>query len=273
MITGGMKFFERSKALYSSGARVAASSGGVSAQSILSENKLSSWESGGNIDADIETLNITLANTTPANRILLIGHNFKDFDISFNTLNKQIRDINNNLLTEENGVFPIVNNSLNTNYFSFPRATIQNIGITINGTITPNVNKVLNQIILTDEIGTFIGFPELTRITFNMNEKNTKTKAGKLFVNKQVRTLADLTLNFKNYTQVDDIGLAFDLFVRETDFLFWASGGYQKFRYNLHGFRLEDIFRVQAIKGFPVGFKSGSYQGLMQSQLRLAEST
>lgn len=276
MITGSMKFFERSKARHPLGVRASAS-GGISANNVLSENRFSNWESSPSDDTITEMLVITFPNAVRANRLLLINHNFKDFNISFNldagNNDPTITDINNNNVNLTNGIYTIDDNNLNTSYFAFNSIAFTQITINIHTTLIKDQNKFLNQLIVTDEIGTFVGYPEIKKISFNMNESRVKTKAGPSFVNKQLRTLADLTLNFKNYTKEIDIELANNLFIREQDFLFWISGGNQKFRYALRGFRLDDLFKMQAVKGFSTGYSYGSYQGLMQAQLRLTEST
>ena len=178
MITGGMKFFEPSKILFALGHRAVASSGGASSNNALSENRTSFWESADSTDATEETLEVTLSEPVRINRILLMQHNFKDFRISISGVN-EVTDINNQVLTTDSeGYFNITNNEINTSYFSFGEALVLNVSIKITATLTPNENKILRQLVATEEIATFLGFPEIAKIDFDMNESKTKTKAG-----------------------------------------------------------------------------------------------
>ena len=280
MITDAMKFFERSQALNSGGATATATypidsvdspSGGVSISNILSENKTSLWQS--TTPDSVETITINLIRPVSIDRLILVRHNFQNFQIFAShkgdrVILSNLTDIYNEELND--GI--VFNNSLDTSYFAFDETMVDEIKIVVTDTFGTQPNKFLQQAIITKEIGTFEGFPVVSSVNFSNNESNVKVKAGQSYVNKQLRTLANVSLDFKNYVKSEDIELASDLFERDQDFLFWASGGYKNFSYKINGFRLQDFFRVQTVGNFKNGYSNGSYNGVMLAQLILTES-
>lgn len=266
MIRNTMKFFEPSVANYADGARVTASSGdGNLALSI----KGPQWQS--RAGSDPEELSLTLPRPMTVNRIMLINHNFSSFSVNATGLN-QGTDINNRVVSGRDALV-VSDNTLPVSYFAFPELEITTLNVTVTSSFPkPFLNKFLGSLLLMNEIGTFDGYPALPEVPFMMNEKTTKTKAGTSFVNKQQRTLGDVTLEFVNYTKPNDIALASQLFERIDPFLWWPSGGYQNFRYRVDGFRLTDIFRVQTVGAFNPGLQEGSYSGLIDADLNLVES-
>lgn len=79
-VSGGIKFFTKSKFLYTDGAR-AWSLGGDSAHGILNHNKLNGWTSTYSNDSITEQVVIDLAEQVEIDRIILNRHNFKDITI------------------------------------------------------------------------------------------------------------------------------------------------------------------------------------------------
>jgi hypothetical protein len=78
--TGGIKFFEKSKFLYSGGA-TAFSMSGSDSQFILNHNRKNQWTSVRSDDTKTETIAINLGARYDIDTLILNGHNFKDVTI------------------------------------------------------------------------------------------------------------------------------------------------------------------------------------------------
>lgn len=270
MITDRMKFFERSLTRFTLGVGASATSGEASARNVLTENRLTNWESFGSDDTREETITITFPSPVRANRLLLINHNLREFSISLSastpiTSFSNIRKQTVNSISE-------TNNLLDTGYWSFDEAAVTSITIRGRRTIVPNAQKFIFQVVLTTELFTFSGWPEILKFPFSNNETKVKTKGGRFFINKQERVLEPLKMNFRGYTYIEDVNFVSTLFDRDNPFLFWPSGGYQQFRYPVEGWRLRDIYTMQTIGKYSSGLARGSYSGLINTQITLAES-
>ena len=274
MITDRIKFFNRSLSR-SSLATATATAGGVSASNLLSEDVNTNWQGVALSDSTTESITINLTTATAISRILLRNHNLASYTITLTISNNgtisNARDINGTITTSNN-VITVSGNSLDTNYFSFDEVTVSRIVIAATSTITANARKTIQQVISTTEIGTFLGYPEIKVFPFSMNEKITKTKTGLSFVNKQVQTIKRINLVFKNYTQLEDLELCNTLFTRENSFIVWPNGGFQEFRYQIQGFRYQDLYTMQTMGDFTVGLSRGSYSGVIEGKLSLVES-
>jgi hypothetical protein len=98
-ISGGIKFFEKNKFLFTNGS-TAYSMTGTNAQYILNNNRNNKWESAGSDDSTKETLVIILDQEYTIDRLILNGHNFKDVTIYMLTSSFLLLENGDNLLLE-----------------------------------------------------------------------------------------------------------------------------------------------------------------------------
>jgi hypothetical protein len=82
-ITGAIKFFEKSYALFKDGASAVVSSGDITKNYMLTDNKYFAWLSDGSDDSTMETIEITLPTPTTINRLFLNNINLKEFEIDY----------------------------------------------------------------------------------------------------------------------------------------------------------------------------------------------
>ena len=80
-ISGGIKFFSKSKCLKKDGGSVTASTGS-GGDNVISLNRYVRWDSVGSDDTTTETLVITFPSTT-FNRLMIVDHNLKEFDVTY----------------------------------------------------------------------------------------------------------------------------------------------------------------------------------------------
>jgi hypothetical protein len=98
-VTGGIKFFEKNKFLFSNGS-TAYSMSGTNAQHILNHNRNNQWESLGSNDTIKETLVISLDQEYDIDRLILNGHNFKDVTIYILTGSRLLQENGDDILLE-----------------------------------------------------------------------------------------------------------------------------------------------------------------------------
>jgi len=263
-ITGGVKFFDNNKMLFSKGASAAASSGDIVSDYAIDRNPSSYWISVGSDDTTAETLEITFPNGAQTiDRLFILDHNLKDFKIEWD--NASVWTAFSNVLGIDGTKAGIVETTFseNTCYYEFDAVTTSKIKITMNKTQVVDAEKYINQVIATEELGTLQGFPEISSVDSDRNERKKKMLSGKMLVIKSEESFST-KLSFKKYPALysSDLDLMVDLFEKETNFLVWLCGGKygsNNFRYALRGFRLQDLKTVQMIKAFKVKYDKNIY--------------
>ena len=158
-ITGGIKFFDKSKTLFADGTTIVAGvSGDPSAEFTIDRNRLSYYRSVGSNDTITETLTITLPSAQTIDRILILDHNWKEFTIKYDSATD---------FTSVVGLDGALGGGISetvfadgTAYYEFDSVSVTStIEIAITKTQVANAQKFVNQIIGTTEIGTLVGYP------------------------------------------------------------------------------------------------------------------
>lgn len=266
-ITGGVKFFNRNQALFEFGATATASSGEVAIARALDKNPITKWRSLGSSDSSTETITVTLPDAITIDRIILQDHNFKQFQVKYDS-SGMFTDFTNVLGIDGSLGGGISETAFadDTAYYEFDSVTTSSIQLTIDTTQTVDAEKFISQIIVTSEIGTFNGFPLISGITPSRNQRNRKVLSGRSIVQKGQETMA-FDLDFSNYgvSKADfraDLDIAMTLFDREDPFLVWLCGGRRGsdyFRYTLRGFRLKDIYQMQTLNDYELSYRDNVY--------------
>lgn len=261
-ITGGSKFFEKSKNL---DATIVASSGDASSANAIDLSPVTYWRSVGSNDSTTETITVTFNGNKTIDRILLVDTNAKSLTIKYDVSGTWTNFSSVVGLDGSKANISETTFSDNTAYYEFASVTTGSIQITITATQTANQEKYINQIICTEEIGTFVGYPEWSSIVLDRNEKSRRTISGKYSIQKSLESFA-YKLSFKNYpsssTYNADIDLVFTLHDGEEEFLVWPCGGRRGtnyFKYTVRGFRLKDIRQVQLSKELNVRYLDNIY--------------
>ena len=275
-ITGGIKFFDKSKCLSKDGATIAASTGSSGALFALDRNPLTVWRSSGSDDTTTETLTVSFPALTTFSRIFLVGHNFKEFNVQYN----------NSGFSHFSGVSGLDGSKANvsetafadsTAYYEVTPVTTDQIRIQVVKTQIVDDEKFLNQIIVTDELGTLVGYPEVSDIPVSRSARVGKMLSGRMKVQKSLPTLG-VTLNLNPYPAglEDDLDLLFSLNDREEPFLTWLCGGRRGssyFQYAIPGFRLGDVVPMQLVTDLSSRYKSNLYCGAIEASFELYEVT
>lgn len=242
--TGGISFFDRPYNLLKDGASVTASSNnGKIANYILGVNKSYRWVSSGSDDSTTETLTVTLPTEQEIDSIFLQLHNFKEFGITYGSGASAFTGVVG-LDGAKSGIAETTFSG-NTAFYKFDAVTTDRINITIEKTQTVDAEKYLSGLYVTKEIGTLEGYPDISAVKFDRNEKKSKVLSDREDVEKSYATLS-FNLRLRAYPFADDVALLENLYDRETTFITWVCGGVpDNFVVKQRGFRVEDIIMTQ----------------------------
>jgi hypothetical protein len=162
-------------------------------------------------------------------------------------------------------------------YYEFTPVTTSSIRVRINKSQVVDAQKYASQIIVTTELGTFVGFPKIESVTSDRNSRVSQTSSGRYIVQKSVETFS-FAMTFASYPRKSTYNVDFDLVMtlqdRETPFLVWLCGGrrgIKYFSYALRGFRLKDCVQVQVTRPMKLSYTNGVYQAGLNNQLQLEE--
>lgn len=266
MIRGRVKFLEPQFADLSLGATAmwtnAPIGSNADASELLSLAANTFWEG----TTSDETIRIEFPMAS-VDTVMIVGHTANSVSIEFGATGNQMgTDLDNTSRSSASIPTPT---GRDFTYFKLPAAVaIDHLIVSFVGT----EQKIVESVIASREIDTLDGYPEIKKFSFSQNEQRTRAKDGRYYINKQDRRLKDLRLRFKNYVKDSDQQLISTLFDRNTPFLVWPSGGYTDFRFSIDGFGLGDIYKMQTMGDFNTGLSMGSYNGLMQFDVRMVES-
>ena len=224
-----VKIYEQNLA---TGSSVSTSSGTGGAY-VLSPNKFVRWESVGSDDTTDETVEIQFTGAKTINRLFVILHNLKTYNLQYWNGTAWI-DFVHTLLIDENNVI----------YIEFASISTTKIRIIGKTTIVANEEKHINIVIATLEIGRFNGFIARPSVVHNNNLKVIKVESGKRHIQRGFDAFScDLDMQ---YTDADDYALLDLLFQRTQPFLLWLCGGCGDIHFNVRqrGWRLEDVYKV-----------------------------
>ena len=243
-MTGGITFFEKSKALFRDGATVVASSNNNDAKLALSMNRVFKWVSVGSDDTTTETITITLPSSVSISRIFLGGINFKEFTVKYGGGPTDFANVTG-LDGALGGGIAETAYARAAAYYEFDAVTTDTIVITATKTQVADEEKELTLAIATNEIGTFTGYPDPNNAFFDRNERDQKVLSGLSHIVKSGEIFT-MKLDMDNYPNQADITLLETLFDSEDPFLVWPNGGIPtQFRLTQKAWRVQDIYQMQ----------------------------
>jgi len=250
-ISGGMKVFKKSSSLYKNSGNATASSGNGSADNMLSMHRYLRWDSIGSNDATPETITITFPSTT-IDRIFLIDHNLKNFTITYGVGATSFAGV-----VGIDGVKSgIVETAFaeDTAYYEFNAVTTTQINITANTTQIVDAQKYINMVLTTQEVGTFIGYPEITP-SLDANERRSQVLTGKYITQKNFEVFKGrLAIEHTNQADIDLVNYMYE---SQEPFLIWLCGGKygtESFSVEFKNWRLKDVYQVQTADAIQTKF-------------------
>lgn len=281
-ISGGIKLFDKSINLFVDGATITSSvSGDGSAEYAIDRSKITYFRSVGTNDSTQEILLIDWGEAKTIDRVLLLDHNFKLFDVYYDSNGSQ----NWTAFTGAVGLDGAIGGGSisettfadNTAYYEVDSVTAYGLRVRCTSTQTTNAEKYINQIIATTELGTFTGYPTCNVISDRnlsirevLNGRASVAKKNEIF-------LYELFLNEypTNSTYNPDITLMENLHDREDPFIIWPCGGRRGstyFPYAARGHRLKDAIQVQVLSPLTPIYTAGVYTNPISLGMTMRES-
>ena len=262
-ITGGIKFFDES--LCEDGTASSAVSGDASSANLLDANRETFFRTVSSSDSIVETITITFAEDKIIDRLFIVDTNLKDFNIKYDvsgvwTHFASVVDIDANRTNVTRTDY-----AKDTYYAEFTQVTTGAIQITANTTQVVDAEKYINQVIVTAELNTLVGYPDIRGVKANRGNKVKRTISNKYSVQKSLEGF-EYNLSMKNYpTQAVysvDIDAIIALHDREEPFIAWLCGGRTgspHFGYQLRGFRIRDVVKMQMTSPLNLSYSSNIY--------------
>lgn len=274
-ITGGIKFFERSSALFRDGATATATTNSASANNILTNRQLVYYQSIGSDDTTTETITITYPLVVTIDRLLLNRINFKQFDVKYYNGSVYVH------FTSVVGIDGTLGSGISetafadeTAYYEVDSISTTSIQITATKTQTTDQEKMIYNLFTTVELGTLEYPPQISPLSFSRNNKSATGLQGLANIQKGYETLS-LALGFQNHPSQSDMDLLTTIFNRDKSFLVWLCGGRRGkpyFSYALKGYGLRDIYNVQSPAGTSPEFPGSIYVTAPNDSLPLVSS-
>lgn len=269
-MTGGISFFDKNKAFYSEGSTCVASSNTASQNLILGSNKYFKWESIGSNDTTTETLTITLPAAISISRLFLVDHNFKEFTIKYGSTPSDFAAVK--------GIGGYTDSKIahtafsgDTAYYEFTPVTTDTIVISVVKSQVANAQKYLNQFIVTNELGTLSGFPNMNGIKLDRNDQRDEAISGRVHIEKGYET-ATFNLDLNTYPYQADVTLLDSLHDRDLPFIVWLSGGIStQFKITQRGFRLKDVYQMKVTGSMNNSYYKNIYKSGVNQNYNFAE--
>ena len=273
-ITGGIKFFERSTALFSSGTVASATSNTASANNILTNRQLTYWQSIGSDDTTTETIIVTFNRSVTMNRIILNRINFKEFTVKYDLasvwtdftsvvgLDGALSGITETAFADE------------TAYYEFASISTTSLQISVLKTQVVDAEKIIYNLFTTAELGTLENPPQISG-EFNRRPRQSEVLSGLANIQKAFE-INSIDLQFTSHPSQSDFDLINTLFDSEDSFLVWLSGGKRgsnSFRFDLKGYGLRDIYNMQITGEQTPNYPNSIYINAPNNTISLVAST
>lgn len=270
MASEQLLFFEKNKAdpnFFIAGASTTASENSELSDLAVNRKNTSAWQTDDSTDAANTTYTLDFGRVVELDSLILIGHNFKDYDIEYfdGAIFKLFT-----LVT--GGTTSFTGNTSNESFHETVKVVdAERVRITIKATFVVDDAKILTQFITTEKIGQLKGFPVMGGIRVGRDTSATEALEGLAnIIDRQggYRT----TLAVSNYTLQADLDIIDLLFNKVDGFLFWPCGGDDsQFIPLVEGYRFKDIFVSRFVGQFRPNKNRGIYNNGIKFRVLLRQ--
>lgn len=230
---------------------------------IRNRKNSSAWLTTGSTDAANTTLEVDWGSSKELNSIILIGHNFKAFTVQYWT---------GVAWADFSTAIAETTNTAETNYYSFDSVNTTKIQIIITGTQVADADKILKQLIATDEIGQLNGWPVIKRPTASTNKSISRSLSGKVYVAEGIGAFS-CQLTVENWNNDADLTIIETVYEAGEGVHVWLCGGDEdQFSSKRVGYRLEDLYFMRPTDEYRPEFFRGLYQTGIKFQMKLEEA-
>lgn len=242
---------------------VATSAGDDITDFLRNRKNTSSWITTGTTDAGGNTtLTVNWGSDRDIDHIILVNHNFKAYTIKYWNGSSYV-----NFATAIN---PSNDTNTTTKYNTASTSTSR-IQIIVTATQTVDAEKKMAQLIVTEELGQFTGWPVVSNPTLSKNRQVTTMLSGKKNIVDSVGFFS-CTLTVDNWNDDTDLTLVETLYDRSEGFLLWLGGGDEsQFSSVRKGWRKQDLFLVRPSDELTSEFVKGLYVTGLKVRIKLEE--
>lgn len=241
---------------------VAVNDGAASLHTLRNRNNRSGWLTTGSTDAANTTLLCEFGDLLNVDYVQLNKHNFKNFLIEW-------KDVSDVWSTYAN----VVNNNTGTTIHSVSSpVNARAIRITITGTMIADADKELRQLIITESLYTFNGYPVIKKPVFSRERNINKMPSGRINVARKSGSFT-CELTIEQTSDVADLEFHQQLYERNEGVLMLITGGEEdQFRFNGQNYRNEDIVLVTPVDEYENPYARGIYTNGIPMKIKLAEA-
>jgi hypothetical protein len=256
-------FFNKSAADFSNpNVSATASQGSAYASKALNRDMFTAWITTGSVDADNTTYEVDFVDQRTITDIILNKMNFKSYTIKY---------WSGSAWVDFATPVDIANNTQTTRRHQVQSVDTKKLQIMIRGTMVPNSDKYMYQVIATTLLGQLAGWPVIDDPTHDQNKKNTLMLSGKRNIVSNVGGFST-TLKVREWRNAADLALMQTLFAMNRGFLVWLCGGDEtQFFTPLKGYRLEDIPLMRCADDWRPQWADGMYARGVEFKMKLVE--
>lgn len=258
-----IRFFNKNRLdISNTVAQVSASQGNDFVQFIRNRNNRTAWVTTGSVDSDNTTITVDFVDLISIDSILLIKHNFKSYTIKYWT---------GLTYTDFPTTIAPTTNTDGTTFHQFTETFTTKIQITILGTMVVDADKFLYQLIACLSRGQFEGWATIKAPKISRSRIRSKMISGKEVIKEQIESFS-VQLQFKVYSNNNDLTIIEGLYGANTGFLVWISGGDEsQFSSRRIGYRKEDIFLMKCTDELEPEWYKGFYTSGQVVNMSLTE--
>jgi hypothetical protein len=225
-------------------------------------NLTSAWATTGSSDAANTIIEGESGDTFSLSDLIIIGHNFKTFDIEY-------FDGTNWILIES-----IVDNDDTFTHVEQASVLTNNVRLIVYNTMVANDDKKIVRFIIAEKLltGQFETWPKIEKPVQGVVRKTSVMLSGKSFISESIGSFS-VTLKWDGgLTSQNDINMIESMFLSRKAFMIWLSGGDEtQFRFNLIGYRKEDLYIVKSMKDYTNPYYKGIYDTFIPQTIDLVE--
>jgi len=242
---------------------VASNNGQEFVNFMRNRNNFSAWLTTDSTDAANTELLVEFGDERFIDNIIIVGHNLKAYTIQYRKGISSWTDFSTPINVSAS------TDSTTTHIFDLVTAT--DIRIIITGTQVVDADKIIQQLICTEAIGQFEGWPVIKKPVISTNKRKSKMLSGKTRIVESLESFS-CTLDVRHWKIQDDIDVLEEIYFKREGVLMYINADHpEQFFLDLKGFRKEDFFLVRPSDDFKVELVKGLYQAGIKSAVRLVE--
>ena len=241
---------------------VATNTGESFAFYIQNRKETSAWLTTGSSDAGTTTMTVDAGSGFSINTIILTGINFDSYTIQY---------YNGSIYTDFSTAINVTGNTSENVRHQFDSVNARYIKIIITGTIVPDSDKIIRQLIITEELGKFAGWPIIGKPTHSTNKRKTRMLSGKTNLVESIGAFS-CELSVKNWSSDADLTILEEIYFSFDGVLLQLNGFDEaQFSSNRIGYRNQDIYLVKPSDSYTPEWANGLYVTGMKIKMKLEE--